>query len=180
MPNENARGIPGLYLGSRLLMFPSITRGPWKYSNGPVFNHSYPHALFFSFQESSTNVTVNLRHSAAGGAEGGNPTGVFGDMLSNPKTILGGDKQDDRAIQIFCHTPVRDYRGRNKYLKNLFILGMRNGDPIPITYYYPKAPTGDLGYWHEDRWFIVRADLNNDIFDFDEELKRSKVFIPQP
>ena len=180
MPNENARGVPGLYLGSRLLMFPSITRGPWKYSNGPVFDYGYPHALFFSFQESSTNVTVNLRHSAAGGAEGGNPTGVFGDMLSNPKTILGGDKQDDRAIQIFCHTPVRDYRGRNKYLKNLFILGMRNGDPIPITHYYPRAPTGDLGYWREDRWFIVRADLNNDIFDFDEELKRSKVFIPQP
>ena len=81
---------------------------------------------------------------------------------------------DYRQVVHYGTEGVTNYLGQTKYLKNFAIWENKAGERIPMY-------TGeDGGRWSANRLFFMRADLDNEVFDFDAEMRRSKHFKQDP
>ena len=77
---------------------------------------------------------------------------------------------DYRQVVHYGAKGVTNDLGQTKYLKNFAIWENKAGQRIPMH-------TGaDCGEWSANRLFFMRADLDNEVLDFDAEMRRSKHF----
>ena len=79
-------------------------------------------------------------------------------------------EMDLRQVLHFGAAGTPNYLGQTKYRKNFALWENKAGEMIPMR-------TGaDGGRWSANRLFFMRADLDNEVFDFDAEMRRSRHF----
>lgn len=200
LPGEDPMRLPGLRLESRVYLLPSGQSG-----NGVYPFYGYPPNVIFHWtrdaatqcvcliEETSARFKIALRHSHFGmplDPNGYNSptTGLQGELK---RTALSGNYGGMHAIfrpyfwnpytaYHYLKDPVENYRGKRKYLKAFVVWGLHRGDNRPVHARYPDKPSDYLGpAWMQDHIYFFRLDLDPSVLDFDEELKRSKVFVPQ-
>lgn len=167
-----------------------------------IFISSYPNPGYypeasgvFKIRESSSNLQVlwrnvhfgrRYKHATEGYAVSGLLTTV--DAINTASASLRQLVRTRRArirdwsehgAGYYGSDPVVDYRGRTKYLKTFTIFGTNSAHYIP-TDIDPTTPIYDstlhLGTWGINHLYLMRADLDNTVFDFDAEMLRSKNF----
>ena len=155
--------VPGFCLRPYIAMRPDIRTfesSDWDLSWHPGFaSYCFLHGF-----ETSSRMDMAWRHPSFSNYQPNYVAGVVQDL---PASMV---EMDLRQVVHFGAAGTPNYLGQTKYRKNFALWENKAGEMIPMR-------TGaDGGRWSANRLFFMRADLDNEVFDFDAEMRRSRHF----
>ena len=130
----------------------------------PPESPSTPHLVF---TEASSGTKFLMKAPSFGSlSEDGTATGVLSNILDRESGVYFSSQ-----FMTYTSGVVKDYRGRDKGTRSLHIWSTCN-----YTWSYDDWTGIVTTDRFNKRLFVIRADLNPNVFDFDAELVKSKLF----
>ena len=167
---EGKTKLPAMWMSSIFLFQPSLLvqdnyRGPYP---------GEPDPAGIEMQELSSQISINWLNDSVGKRV----SQIVNNQIKLTVSGLAGDYNGDWynytgefEVKHYGFNPVPRFDGKIKYLSTIAVMQTRNGVRIP-----PRNSNYNIGSWTADRLYAFRLDLDPNIFDFDEELKRCNHF----
>ena len=157
---------PGLKMEPKLF-FPSAVvdmNSTKTETDMPPESPCYPHLVF---TEVSSGTKFLMKSPSFGSlSRDGSASGMVNDILNRESGVYFGQR-----FMRYTSDAVKDLRGKDKGTKNLYVWATCN-----FTSTYDDWTGISTVNTFNNRVFVIRADLKPDVFDFDAELVKSKLF----